>query len=151
MRLHNKVIYHMLRSCFEPFCMESATFGPRKKHVACLLFYSSDTGAEGVCTPFHLPIASNCYSRVRLRLSCSKDSFYLAPILPMVLKLRSPNRLTMPLVAAGILVQRLSYYLGLLRMRACLTCLIFISSVCRVSFSPSFRANPDTPLCHLEQ
>ncbi len=35
----------------------------------------------------------------------------------MVLKLRSPNRLTMPLTTAGVLVQRLAYHVGLLRMR----------------------------------
>jgi len=99
--------------------MESATVGPRKKHVACLVVYSSDTGDDSVCTPFHLPDASTCGPRSsRVMSACPKDELCLAPILPMVLRLRSPNRLTKPLTTAGVLVQRLSYHSGLLTMRA---------------------------------
>jgi len=73
--------------------------------------------------------------------ACPKDELCLAPILPMVLRLRSPNRLTKPLTTAGVLVQRLSYHSGLLTMRARRVSSPPVPSA-GVSFSPRFRTQP---------
>ena len=52
LRLHKKVHQYLLRDFVEPVCKESATFGPRKKHVACLVLIAATPAMTVSAHPF---------------------------------------------------------------------------------------------------